>query len=217
MSKKRSDKYANYQELKAGEQYGVDYKIRTQHRNSPVVIVAPHGGKIEPGTSKLARAIAGVDHNLYCFEGLRRRPHRDLHITSIRFDEPRGLRVVKSAQLVVSLHGLRGDKQYVAVGGRHRQLRELISSHLINSDFDARIILVGPHAGLEASNICNKGLPDAGVQLELTRALRDTLIKQQDALSLFARAVRTAINDQLRLLGDKQSKSLRKSAGQNYV
>jgi phage replication-related protein YjqB (UPF0714/DUF867 family) len=80
------DKYANFQQLSAAERRGIDYRICAVCRDSRVAIIAPHGGKIERGTSDFARAIAGEDYNLYCFEGLRRRPLRDLHITSAHFD-----------------------------------------------------------------------------------------------------------------------------------
>jgi phage replication-related protein YjqB (UPF0714/DUF867 family) len=53
-----------------------------------VAIIAPHGGKIEPGTSEIAAAIAGDDYSLYRFQGLRDRPREELHITSAKFDEP---------------------------------------------------------------------------------------------------------------------------------
>jgi phage replication-related protein YjqB (UPF0714/DUF867 family) len=191
----RRDKYASFQQLAAGERCGVDFRICAMRRGSPVAIIAPHGGMIEPGTSNLARAIAGEDYSLYCFEGLRRRPHRDLHITSARFDEPRGLKIVQRCDLVVALHGLDGTDARIAIGGRHSALRQQICAHLQDAGFAAQIMITGPHAGMEANNICNRGRQREGVQLEITRALRKTLVlgRSQARLSSFAAAVRAAI------------------------
>ena len=81
-------------------------------------MIAPHGGKIEPGSSEIAAAIAGESHSLYSFDGLRRRPHRDLHITSTNFDEPRCENLIATHDIVVSMHGLDGehDDRYDALG-----------------------------------------------------------------------------------------------------
>lgn len=83
-----ADNYGNFDELRRGEWNGINFRVSLTKRNSSVAIIAPHGGWIEPGTSEIGAAVAGDDCNLYCFEGLRNRPHGDLHITSHRFDEP---------------------------------------------------------------------------------------------------------------------------------
>ena len=52
---------------------------------SRVATIAPHGGTIEPVTSKLAEATAGDSFNWYCFEGLqgnRRKP--PYHLIKLR-------------------------------------------------------------------------------------------------------------------------------------
>ncbi|RYG96563.1 MAG: replication protein, partial [Alphaproteobacteria bacterium] len=96
------DRYGSYPDLAAQEREGVDYRIIEMVRPSPVAVLAPHGGCIEPTTSLIAAAIAGDDYSLYCFEGLRRgRPHGDLHLTSDRFDEPRARRLVSGASIAV--------------------------------------------------------------------------------------------------------------------
>ena len=84
------DRYANFKELKANEREGVDYEICKRFISSAVAIIAPHGGKIEPGTSELAEGIAGADYTYYSFKGLKNEKgaNRELHITSSNFDEP---------------------------------------------------------------------------------------------------------------------------------
>jgi phage replication-related protein YjqB (UPF0714/DUF867 family) len=132
-------------------------------------------------------AIAGKSYSAYRFEGLRPRPHRDLHVTSTRFDEPRCLRLVARCDIVVAVHGLRGTTPYVDIGGRDHALR----------GFSARIVTTGDHAATSPANICNRGRRGAGVQLELTRALRTALRREPGGILRFADAVRTAIKAHL--------------------
>src|SRR5579862_3424082 len=97
-----ADRYLSYAELARTEVRGKDYDIVAIARPSPVVIIAPHGGRIEHGTSELARSIAADDYGFYAFEGYKARgQNRDLHVTSHRFDEPQGLALVARAEVVV--------------------------------------------------------------------------------------------------------------------
>jgi len=57
-------------------------------RSSGIAILSIHGGDIEPGTTRIANAIAGWDHSFYTFEGIKTARNLSLHITSTRFDEP---------------------------------------------------------------------------------------------------------------------------------
>jgi len=62
-----SDKYSCFGALAAAEQYGLDYDIEARLRkSSSVLIMALHGGKIEPYTDTIADAIAGNDFSFYC-------------------------------------------------------------------------------------------------------------------------------------------------------
>src|SRR5918999_2850260 len=91
---KMPDLYEDFATLAKGENEGIDYRICVTVRDSAVAIVAPHGGRIERGTSEIAAAIAKNNHSLYCFEGIKKRPHRDLHITSTNFDEPKCISLI---------------------------------------------------------------------------------------------------------------------------
>ncbi len=64
------DTYSSYVELSAAELEGVDYRVLAQSR-STIVVLAPHGGGIEPGTSEIAWEVAGGEFSLYLFEGLK--------------------------------------------------------------------------------------------------------------------------------------------------
>ena len=54
-----TDKYRTFAELAANES-PESYRIVTTDRGSQVAVAALHGGAIEPGTSEIARAIAGL-------------------------------------------------------------------------------------------------------------------------------------------------------------
>jgi phage replication-related protein YjqB (UPF0714/DUF867 family) len=189
------DRYSNFADLSAQEVRGTDFEVYAQDRKSEVAVIAPHGGFIEPGTSEIARAIAGEDYSLYLFEGLvQGRPHSDLHITSHRFDEPKALELVGGAQTAVALHGRqdRNDSATVLLGGRNVPLRDAIAESLVDAGF-----VVGfaaqTMAARDPDNICNRGAAGAGVQLELPLTLRKTLVAHEDRLQSFVRAVRKAI------------------------
>ncbi len=89
-----ADGYRGYDDLALALREGVDYAVHVRYpANSAVAVIAPHGGRIEGGTSAVARLIAGADHGLYLFEGLRTANDNfdHLHLTSHCFDEPRCL------------------------------------------------------------------------------------------------------------------------------
>jgi phage replication-related protein YjqB (UPF0714/DUF867 family) len=165
--------YAGYHDLAAAQVEGEHYTVTAQHRpGASAAVLAPHGGRIEDGTSEIARAIAGEEHHLYLLEG-RRHAHnyQTLHLTSHRFDEPRCLSLLAHADEVVAVHGCNGHGAQVLLGGRDipllmrlaECLRELnIETHLEGHRFP----------GKNPLNICNRGRRGMGVQLEVTHPLR---------------------------------------------
>ena len=67
-----ADCYRGFHDLAGAHAEGVDYAVHVRYpQDSPVAVIAPHGGRIEGGTSAVARLIAGVEHGLYLFEGMR--------------------------------------------------------------------------------------------------------------------------------------------------
>jgi phage replication-related protein YjqB (UPF0714/DUF867 family) len=150
------------------------------------LIVAPHGGDIEAGTSELAASVAGDDHNLYCFEGMGTRCFRDLHVTSHRFDDPVVLGLAARAEILLAIHGCKGDRS-IYVGGRDGELVALLTTRLLEAGFPARS---DNHAfpAINPDNICNRGSRGVGAQLEFTRDLRGA--EPRDAI---AQSIRSAI------------------------
>jgi len=126
------DRYRNFDNLRRHEDEGADFAIRiVKRRGMPAVVIAPHGGKIELGTSEIAAAIAADTYNLYCFEGRKKSENRRaLHITSTNFDEPRCLELIALCDVVVAVHGLQGGHKGIDVGGLDQELRCQISANL---------------------------------------------------------------------------------------
>lgn len=189
------DKYQSFAELRRHEREGVDYRIVAVDRSSAVTVIAPHGGEIEPLTSRLALAIAAESCNAYCFEGLLPgRAHADLHITSANFDEPIACELVARSTAVVAVHGRldRNDPKAVWLGGLDFPLRDRMADQLRRGGFEA---LTEGHVfpGLGKQNICNRGMRRMGVQLELPRALRDLLAQDEAGFGRFVRAIRSAL------------------------
>ena len=109
--------YRSFGELSEREIEGQDYRIRTYPRDNRVLVMAPHGGKIEPGTTEIAEAIAGDDFSLYDFEGIKPDGNGVLHIESHLYDEPRALEAVRGAKIVLTVHGQAGRVDEFVMGG----------------------------------------------------------------------------------------------------
>lgn len=191
-----ADRYDSFATLDANEIEGVHYRICVTKRASPIAIVAPHGGLIEPGTSEIAAAIAAERFSLYCFEGLNQANSARLHITSSRFDEPRALALVTASELAIGIHGRkdRGDDASIWVGGLHESLRDAICQALANAGFKAKAVGEGHRlAGRNPVNICNRGRCGAGVQFELPKTLRISFVNETRDRAAFAATVRDAL------------------------
>ena len=170
------DKYSCFAELRAREREGVDFQVRVQRRgNVSTVILAPHGGGIEPGTSEVAVGVAGEELSFGAFEGVKRAGNGCLHITSIRFDEPRCLELVRSANRVVTIHGEGSGEKVVFLGGSDAELGNAIRAGLQQHGYTVRIHTDSQLLGLDPLNICNRGTRGIGVQLELSAGLRASL------------------------------------------
>ncbi|MCG6930844.1 MAG: poly-gamma-glutamate hydrolase family protein [Desulfofustis sp.] len=182
------DRYKNFSELAAHESA---YHIRFVDRNCEVTVIAPHGGRIEPNTSEIAALIAADDCNLFCFNGLKAGSNRDLHITSHRFDHPRALALARKAATVVAVHGCMHTDPIVHLGGLDAELIERTRRRL-----HACNIVVEPairrYAGINPENLCNRGTRRKGMQIEVSRPLRDS----PAAHIAIATAVRSALQKQ---------------------
>lgn len=163
--------YANFIQLAQNEREGIDYQRHWLRRTSPVLIAAPHGGGIEPGTSEVASALAGERHALYIFEGYRGKQNQRLHIASTRFNDPLLQEMLQEAQYVAAVHGCRDAESIVYVGGLHDLWVHEAIEKLHQAGFCAERD-EGHHAGRFPANLCNRARSGMGVQFELSLGLR---------------------------------------------
>ena len=184
---KKRDKYLNYNELAIHQKEGIDFEIvAVEQPGAFAAILAPHAGGIETKTGTIAKAIAGNNHSLYCFEGRKSSGNRILHITSQHFDEPRCLRIIEKYQRVITIHGCNERSEKIYIGGLDEELIEILFSELssvgIIPERSEKFSAKSPE------NICNRGLTKRGVQLELSLPFR-----KGSQVNLFINSLRSAL------------------------
>ncbi len=191
------DKYKNFFELENNEKEGIDFSIEIIDRGNRYAIIAIHGGKIEPATTEIARALAGKDLSFYSFAGNKdtEEESEKLHITSTRFDEPKCLDLVRRSTCAISIHGRFGESDFVMVGGLDDVLITKIMNALQSAGFKTERPAENVN-GNSSRNICNKCSSGHGVQLEISRSLRDVFIDHPGDLLLFCNTVRGALVSQ---------------------
>lgn len=195
------DRYQSYQELIEKEHEGIDYLINYREGNSDIALVAHHGGKIQPGTTEIADAIAGKDFAFYSFEGIKQDFNNILYISSHQFDEPIALDIVSKANQVITIHSQFGNDETIYLGGLDNSLKEKIKQYLEQSGF--RSIQRKPSfKGTNTQNICNRGVTGRGVQIGISWGLRKKLFdslksedsNEQSLWNRFIQAIRDALS-----------------------
>lgn len=186
------DLYTSFAHLETHENHGTDFRVRAIARaESRVLILAPHGGGIEIGTSQMAARIARGRYSLFSFEGLKPPwQNRGLHITSHNFDHPLCLEMLAHSEVVVAIHGCKGES-LICLGGLDEALKMLLASRLSAAGFP--VATEGHrYLGRNPMNICNRGVLGRGAQIELTRDFRGVEFRK-----VIARIVRDAVADYL--------------------
>ncbi|MBR3120314.1 poly-gamma-glutamate hydrolase family protein [Oceanobacillus profundus] len=172
--------YDSYEDLKEHEVLNEDYEINYKQRGSDITVIAIHGGGIEPGTSEVAKGLANqMNISYYLFAGIKSTNNEILHLTSKRFDEPTGRRMVQNSVSALSIHGYQGEEPIIYLGGRNEEYKELVRDYLQNRGFQVED--APDHiSGMSEENIVNDNQLRAGVQLELTAELRKSFFKNHD-------------------------------------
>lgn len=196
------DKYQSFEQLETKERPD-HYRIFLHKGSTGVAIIAPHGGGIETGTSEIAKGIAGNEHTVYCFEGRRPGKNAELHITSTRFDEPAGVRIVSDAEQVIAIHGCADKNEVVYLSGLDEELKNRIHKALTDAGFPVDKPVSANMQGTQAENICNRGRSRRGVQIEISEGLRRKMFEDHTkkagrevtklAYHKFVNAIREAI------------------------
>ncbi|MFF4607451.1 poly-gamma-glutamate hydrolase family protein [Streptomyces sp. NPDC001339] len=142
-----------------------DNDIRRSFPYNRTMIMAMHGGGIEPGTSELCLGIAGYDpgglavrpaggpvYDYWMFEGLRKpsksQPkdapsNRELHVTAKNCDDHVALSMAASSLNVLSLHGCTAEQagapakrpEAVVIGGRNTAFQRYLTEELRGAGF----------------------------------------------------------------------------------
>jgi phage replication-related protein YjqB (UPF0714/DUF867 family)/3-methyladenine DNA glycosylase AlkD len=190
-----TDTYRSFRELASSEREGEDWTREYVQRGSRILVMAPHGGWIEPFTAELARAMAGNDLSYYAFQGLKDRGNPRLHLTSHRFDEPLALEAVSSALWVVAVHGEKSSHDsFVMVGGLWEEFRRRMTNALAGAGIRVQQPRYGL-GGVNPKNICNRGGAGIGGQLEISEGLRKTLREDPIEFQRFVELVRGVLAD----------------------
>jgi phage replication-related protein YjqB (UPF0714/DUF867 family) len=173
------------------------------------LLVAPHGGGVEPGTSEILRAVRDAGGwAWYEFAGFLRKGNKEaLHITSTLFDESTLLGLLARTNFVLAIHGAaETDEQVVYVGGNWDTGRATITE-IINAATAAHgihVLEAPAHLrGREPTNLTNRGKFGQGIQLEFSRGARNLLFppdcsreargNRSSRLNSLARAIHTGL------------------------
>lgn len=202
-----ADTYANFAALAAAEDVA-NYEISSSFSSSKVLILTPHGGGIEIGTTELVKGIAGTDHDWYLFEGKKLSGNSVLHITSSNFDEPTIYNRNREYAQRLAIHGAPGTDSISYIGGKDKKLMDCLYSSLLFAGFD--VVYAMPdypnYAGDDEENIVNRNRFKMGAQIELSTALRQSMFddyssatdrwnSRNDIYYSYVEAVQKALND----------------------
>lgn len=148
-------------------------------------IIAIHGGNIEPGTEEIAKNIAGANLPIYINNSGK-------HIESITFDNPEIEKFLMDKDIIVSIHGEKdAENSFAMIGGLDLYLKSKIESKL-KTNFEIK----EPPENLNGNNpdnICNKGKSGKGIQIEISRKLRNELLENTENMRIFTISVSSAL------------------------
>jgi len=188
-----ADKYKIFEALAKENKEDKDYRICLKMIDPSFLILAPHGGKIEPTTSEITREIAGDKFSHYCFEGIKLSKNSELHITSTNFDEPQCMELVRRCKTIITIHGKAGTGENIYMGGNDTALGNKIRYALNEAGFSAMDETNRYLMARNSQNICNRGQTGCGVQLEIHKGLRNKLKEDATLMTKFCSSIQAAL------------------------
>jgi phage replication-related protein YjqB (UPF0714/DUF867 family) len=174
--------YPSMTALRKVEQEGVAYDLTWTVTASSLIVIAPHGGAIEPRTSEIASAIAGTEHTQCQFKGKlpAGQNYPRLHVTSEHWDVEECLILIGQRTHALSIHGTSKPDNVVYIGGRDTATGAELATALRAAGFSVVQPAPADIAGTSIHNFVNKDADGAGVQLEMTYGLRTELYPTKD-------------------------------------
>ncbi len=182
---------------------GRDFEIHTTERDSQATVLAIHAGRIELAAGTIADELAArLGWDFYEFQGhggdeclAGMSNPAVLHITSASFNEPTALSMVSNDRRTISIHGYSGSAgddpavDIICAGGRDDNLIAAFAGAVAQrSSMFPDFTLVVDHGpefsypvcrrlnGDDENNIVNRNSEGAGMQLEMSRRLRQALV-----------------------------------------
>jgi phage replication-related protein YjqB (UPF0714/DUF867 family) len=164
----------------------------TDNIETQKIVMAIHGGDIEPGTSEIALATAGYHpatltaafdcyrlHDFWLFEGLLPSKNDKLHVTATHYDEPIATELVQNARRCISVHGCTDlqAKGKIQIGGHDFEMRSIVLHELTAVGIKAEITTNLDLRGEDPDNIANKTKVGGCVQLEIGNSDRRGLFR----------------------------------------
>jgi phage replication-related protein YjqB (UPF0714/DUF867 family) len=150
-------------------------------------VIAIHGGEIEYGTSEIAKALSvKLEAPVYINES-------GPHITSTLFDNDEIQKIFKKCEIIISIHGEKSkNESFVVVGGLNteyiRKIKKTLSeAWFIEKHYSHRL------RGLDKNNVCNRGLSGKGIQLEVSRKLRNELLEDIEKMEVFIKSIKKVL------------------------
>ena len=169
-----NDHYRDMKELLRKEP-DTSYEFNIQKRESPVLIVTPHGGRIELFTSVIGNGLAGSNFSHFEFRGLLEKgSYEKLHVTSVNYNPPKLIPLNKESEITLSVHGLSGSEKVTYVGGR-----DVAGAQMVRQALEAEGFLVetppSNYNGKHVKNFVNRNKRGKGIQLEIALGQRRAL------------------------------------------
>lgn len=135
MKQALTDQYGSFTEMAENEIEGTDYSVAARDAGSALLVMAPHGGGIEPGISEIVRAFA-AGSSVYLLEGLKRRGNKSLHVTSAHFDCPLAVRMAAGHRYILAFHGYDEPfRRHTLIGGQIEGAPCCLRRHWRSTDF----------------------------------------------------------------------------------
>jgi phage replication-related protein YjqB (UPF0714/DUF867 family) len=200
---------------------GRDFRISFGDANiEKCLLVVPHGGGIEPGTSEIMRAVAKLGNwAWYEFAGYLRQGNREaLHVPSTEFDEPTLLSLRLRAGFCVEFHGTsQTGSPLVYVGGTWDAGRRIMGGAINLFSEKHGINAVDPMSqisSLQEPTPAVRGKRADSVKLEFSRETRNLLFlpdasreargRRSPRLSPLARSIHMALQQLCSALANRQ-------------